>query len=159
MQRWLWLSKFFIHFCTIQARVVLEKALFWTSFSEKKSFLPSFVLSTTCTICELKYAKERCLVAHFKTKDPKTGLLTKRIKLKKPENCGNKSYLDQITPYVHMESNHESGSEYKKVEIFWPHELLQVRIKNHKPTIQKNTKTRLENFFSSSSSCLKILNL
>ena len=121
--------------------------------------LPSSVLSTTCTICELKYAKERCLVAHFKTKDPKTGLLTKRIKLKKPENCGNKSYLDQITPYVHLESNRESGSEYKKVEIFWPHELLQVIIKNHKPTIQKNKKTRLENFFSSSSSCLKILNL
>ena len=36
------------------------------------------------------------------------------------------SYLQQISPYVHVKSDREKGSLYKKVELFWPHQLLEV---------------------------------
>ena len=36
------------------------------------------------------------------------------------------SYLQQISPYVYVKSDREKGSLYKKVELFWPHQLLEV---------------------------------
>ena len=95
-----------------------------------EELLPYSVLSTTSTICELKYGEERKLVAHFKDKDPETGEPTKTIKLlEKPTGSPEQSYLQQIAPYVHMESDHEEGSIFKKIELFWPHSLLQVFFK------------------------------
>jgi len=94
-----------------------------------EELLPSYVLSTTSTICELKYGEERKIVAHFKDKDPETGDPGKTILLEEPTGPSQKSYLDQISPYVHMESDREKGSIFKKVELFWPHSLLQVGIK------------------------------
>ena len=88
--------------------------------------LPYSVLSTTSTICELKYGKQRSIVAHFKDKDPDTGLPTKKILLREHST---ENYLQQISPYVHVKSEREKGSVYKKIEIFWPHSLLQVVIK------------------------------
>ena len=44
-----------------------------------EELLPYSVLSTTSTICELKFGEERKIVAHFKDKDPETGLQTKDI--------------------------------------------------------------------------------
>ena len=87
-----------------------------------EELLPYSVLSTTSTICEVKFGKERKIVAHFKDEDPETGLPTKVIQLKECEE----GYLKQISPYVHVEKDRETGSNFKKVEIFWPHSLLKV---------------------------------
>ena len=94
-----------------------------------EELLPHFALSTTSTICELKFGATRKIVAHFKDKDPETGLVTKNIRLR--ENDPNtaseeKSYLQQISSFVHANSDREKGSIYKKIELFWPHSLLQV---------------------------------
>ena len=62
------------------------------------------------------------MVAHFKDKDPETGLPTKVIPIMECEE----GYLQQISPYVHVENNREMGSNFKKVELFWPHSLLKV---------------------------------
>ena len=88
--------------------------------------LPSFHLSTTSTICEVKFGEERRLVVHFKDKDPETGLLTKTILLEQSAGSCEQSYLDQIFPYVHLKNDREKGANIKKIELFWPHSLLQV---------------------------------
>ena len=62
------------------------------------------------------------MVAHFKDKDPETGLPTKVIPIMECEE----GYLQQISPYVHVEKDREMGSNFKKVELFWPHSLLKV---------------------------------
>ena len=62
------------------------------------------------------------MVAHFKDKDPETGLPTKVIPIMECEE----GYLYQISPYVHVENDREMGSNFKKVELFWPHSLLEV---------------------------------
>ena len=94
-----------------------------------EELLPYSVLSTNSTICELKFGKERKIVAHFKDKDPDTGFLTKVIQLQDPNTASEKqSYLQQISPFVHVKTDREKGSIYKKIELFWPHDLLQVII-------------------------------
>ena len=92
-----------------------------------EELLPYSVLSTTSTICELKYGEERRIVAHFKDKDPETGLPTKTTHLQKHPNT-KQNYLEQISPYVHVKCEREKGSVFKKIELFWPHSLLQVII-------------------------------
>ena len=65
-------------------------------------------------------------MAHFKDKNPETGLPTMECPL---ENASSEeSYLQQITPYVHVKGDREKGSVYKKIELFWPHQLLEVFI-------------------------------
>ena len=64
------------------------------------------------------------MVAHFKDKDPETGLPTKVIQLKE---C-KEGYLQQISPYVHLDKDREIGSNFKKVELFWPHSFLEVDV-------------------------------
>ena len=95
-----------------------------------EELLPYSVLSTTSTICELKFGKKRKIVAHFKDKDPDTGSPTKVIQLKENPNTTSEkqSYLEQISPFVHVKSDREKGSIYKKIELFWPHDLLEVII-------------------------------
>jgi len=89
-----------------------------------EELLPYSVLCATSTICELKYGEERRIVVHFKDKDPETGLPIKEFPLK--TESSEQSYLSQISTYVHVKSDREKGSLYKKVEIFWPHQLLKV---------------------------------
>ena len=91
-----------------------------------EKLLPYSVLSTTSTICELKYGEQRRIVAHFKDKDPKTGLPTMEFPLQ--AESSEQSYLQQISHYVHVKSDREKGSVYKKIELFWPHQLLEVFI-------------------------------
>ena len=94
-----------------------------------EELLPYSVLSTTSTICELKYGPRRRIVAHFKDKDPETGLGLKMTSLRKndPNTASEKeSYLQQISSFVHVKSDRKKGSLYKKTELFWPHKLLQV---------------------------------
>ena len=96
-----------------------------------EELLPYSLLSTTSTICELKFGDERKIVAHFKDKDPVTGLPTKEIPLLKPSTGSTQqSYLQQISPFVHVKSEREKGSTYKKIELFWPHSLLEVVTRN-----------------------------
>ena len=89
-----------------------------------EQLLPSAVLSSTSTICELKYGVERKMVVHYKNGDPQNRLPTKTIPLYQDEKS---SYMDQISSYVHMKNNREKGSPFERVEIFWPHELLKVK--------------------------------
>ena len=77
-------------------------------------------------------------MAHFKDKDRDTGLVTKMIRLKeKDSNTASEmeSYLQQISPFVHVKIDREIGSIYKKVDLFWPHGLLLVLIKQRAFTI------------------------
>jgi len=89
-----------------------------------EELLPYSILSTTSTICELKHGEQRRILVHFKDKDPITGLPTMEFPLKAASS--GQSYLQQISPYVHVKSDREKGSLYKKVELFWPHQLLKV---------------------------------
>ena len=86
-----------------------------------EDLLPYSVLSTTFTICELRYGDQPRIVAHFKDKDPETGLPTKEVPL-----TAEQGYREQISPCVHVKAGREKGSVYKKVEVFWPHQLLEV---------------------------------
>ena len=96
-----------------------------------KNLLPDHVLNTTSTICELKYGEERQLVVHYKYDiDQQRKLPPRHLPLKTEEESG-KSYQEQIAPFVHLNRvEGEKGSNYEKVEIFWPHELLEV----HQPS-------------------------
>ena len=86
-----------------------------------REILPSFSAVTTFNICELKYGEKPKIVAHFKDKDPETGKPTRTVSLEEPTGSSQKSYLDQISPYVD-----KRGCNIKKVELFWPHPLLKV---------------------------------
>ena len=55
---------------------------------------------------------------HLKDKDPRTGKTTTNIPFDEQT-----SYREQISTYVHKE-----GSKFKKVELFWPHDLLKVSV-------------------------------
>ena len=92
-----------------------------------EELLPYSVLSTTSTICELRYGEKRKIVAHFKDKDPKTGHETWEYFLEQPTEASDESYLQQLSPFVYVkDTDREKGSVYKKIELFWPHQLLQV---------------------------------
>ncbi|KAL9963750.1 hypothetical protein ACROYT_G027284 [Oculina patagonica] len=91
-----------------------------------EELFPHSVLSTTSTICELRYGEQRRVVTHFKDRDPETKCTTKTFPLvEHPKGSSGQSYLQQISPFVHVKSDREKGSVYKKIEIFWPHQLLE----------------------------------
>ena len=85
-----------------------------------EEILPFSVLSTTSTVCELKYGRQKRIKVHYKKegKAPEIKYLTEYS-----------PYIDQISEFVHVKSAslREKASSYKKVELFWPHRLLQVR--------------------------------
>ena len=92
-----------------------------------EELLPYSVLSTTSAICELRYGEKRKIVAHFKDTDPKTGHETWEYFLEQPAEASDESNLQQLSPFVHVkDTDREKGSVYKKIELFWPHQLLQV---------------------------------
>ena len=86
-----------------------------------EEILPSSHTRVTSTICEIKYGEQRRIRAHRKSGDPKTTGTTMEISLEPPSEPSDKSYSDQISPFVDGEA-----SLYSKVELFWPHPLLQV---------------------------------
>ena len=65
-------------------------------------------------------------MVHFKDKDPETKLLVQ------PTGSSDKSYLEQISSFVDEKTG--KGSDVKKVELFWPHSLLEV----HRPHLVAN---------------------
>ena len=82
-----------------------------------EEILPSGILSTTSTICELKYDKTPKVVIHFK--DSRQPI---------PYNLGDskESFPKQITDLVTEENDRERVSNFRKIELFWPHPLLEV---------------------------------
>ena len=88
--------------------------------------LPYHTLSSTSTICELRYGEQRRIVIHFRDGDPETGLTTKSVILNDPKESSQDSYIEQITRYVFMKNDREEGPAYQKIELFWPHSLLEV---------------------------------
>ena len=102
-----------------------------------EELLPFSVLSTTSTICELKYGGEKRIKIHYKEegKAPEITHLNE-----------SSPYIDQISEFVHVKSAslREKASSYKKVELFWPHRLLQVR--SSKPPLYKYNVNWLLNF-------------
>ena len=65
------------------------------------------------------------LVAHFKDKG--SGYTSRTVLLDKPSEASEQSYLQQICEFVHLKRNREKGSDYEKIVLFWPHNLLKVR--------------------------------
>jgi hypothetical protein len=94
-----------------------------------EELLPHHVLNATSTICELKYGKVRQLIVHYKyDRDQRAKSPPDIFPLQTKEECG-KTYQEQITPYVHLDRKERGKeSDIEKVELFWPHELLQVYI-------------------------------
>ena len=90
-----------------------------------EQLLPYSVLSTTSTICELRYGDTPELVVHFKDKG--SGDTSRTVHLEKPTEGSEQSYLEQISQFVHRKTDREKGSDYEKIELFWPHDLLKVR--------------------------------
>ena len=91
-----------------------------------EQLLPCPFLSTTSTICELKYGTTPKLVAHFKSKDPVTGQPTRTVQLRQFREASEQSNLEKISSFVHVKTDREEGSAFKKIELFWPHILLKV---------------------------------
>lgn len=82
------------------------------------------------TLCELKYGTVPKLVLHFKDKDSKTGLTEKTVWIGHPLETSQQSYRQEIASFFHAMTTPEEASNYKKIELFWPHSLLKVCIKN-----------------------------
>ena len=87
-----------------------------------EDLLPSAHLSTTSTICELKYGETPMICVHFKdemahSRDPETYKLSPQ-----PEE----SYKDQIAKFAYSRNDRDM-TPYKKIELFWPHPLLKVK--------------------------------
>lgn len=74
------------------------------------------MLPTTSPICELKYGKERKIVLHYKEADSKEKKREETFSIVDPVQI--KSYVDGAFK--------SKDSVYEKVEIFWPHQLLEV---------------------------------
>ena len=70
-------------------------------------------------------------MVHFKDNDPE------KKSLVQPTGSSDKSYLEQISSFVHEKNG--KGSDVKKVELFWPHSLLEV----HRPHLVANVYGRL----------------
>ena len=81
-----------------------------------EEILPCCTTVTTSTIWELKYGERHAMVVQFKGKDPETGETTKNIPLDEPFE--QSSCREQISTFVHKD-----GLLFKKVELFWPHDL------------------------------------
>ena len=88
-----------------------------------EDLLPSRTLSTTSTICELKYGEKPMVGVHYKPNGTKT-----------PEpafhelNDGSKTYKEQIEKFVYVKEDREK-TPYEKIELFFPHPLFKVLTK------------------------------
>ena len=82
-----------------------------------EEILPSAVLSTTSTIFEFKHDETPMVVMHLKD-----SLEPLRYNLVGPKE----SFLMQITNLVSEKNGRGRVSSFRKIELFWPHPLLQV---------------------------------
>ena len=88
-----------------------------------EDLLPSTTLSTTSTICELKYGEKPIVGVHYKTNGTKTPAPAFH-----ELNDGNKTYKEQIEKFVYVKEDREK-TPYEKIELFFPHPLFKVLTK------------------------------
>ena len=68
-----------------------------------EELLPYSALSTTSTICELRYGDQPRIVVHFKDKDPETGLPIKEFLLEAESS---------VVKHVNRGRNQSGGDAY-----------------------------------------------
>lgn len=85
-----------------------------------EDLLPYSILSTTSTICELKYGEKPGIRIHFKNGNGKT-----REPIYQELGHSSATYKEEIQGFVHLKNEREK-SPYKKIELFWPHPLFKV---------------------------------
>ncbi|XP_027059587.1 uncharacterized protein LOC113686190 [Pocillopora damicornis] len=87
-----------------------------------EDLLPSKTLSTTSTICELKYGEKPMVGVHYKP----TG-----TKIPEPAfhelNNGRKTFKEQIEKFVYAKEDREKAP-YEKIELFFPHPLFKENV-------------------------------
>ncbi|KAI8491725.1 hypothetical protein Bbelb_305300 [Branchiostoma belcheri] len=86
-----------------------------------EEILPEAHLSSTSTICELKYGEVRRAVVHLRETDPETGPHEIHLSLG--------TYLEecrrQLEPYIHLRNKERKTlPKATKIEIFWPLAIL-----------------------------------
>ena len=87
-----------------------------------EDILPHALLSTTSTICELKYGVKRAICIHFK----ENGTHTPAPMTHELVDSAEETYQQQIKNFVNLKKDREK-TPYKKIELFLPHPLLQVK--------------------------------
>ncbi|KAL9963751.1 hypothetical protein ACROYT_G027285 [Oculina patagonica] len=88
-----------------------------------EDLLPYSILSTTSTICELKYGEAPAIGIHYKD-----GSGEYREPFYKELAHSSATYKEEIEGFVHLKDEREKGSPYKKIELFWPHPLFKEGI-------------------------------
>ena len=83
--------------------------------------MPHAILSTTSTICELKYGEKPGIGIHFKD-----GAGESREPIYQELSHSAVTYKKEIEDFLHLKDGRDKGSPYKKIELFWPHPLFQV---------------------------------
>ena len=86
-----------------------------------EDLLPHAVLSTTSTICELKYGVKPTIHVHFKDNGTQTRYSMMHELLENTEQ----TYQEQIDNFVNLKKDRDKAP-YKKIELFFPHPLLKV---------------------------------
>ena len=86
-----------------------------------EDLLPHSTLSTTSTICELKYGDKPRIGVHFKDSDAES----RKPMYHEFVAHGKETFSEQIEQFVSLRRNREK-KPYKKVELFLPHPLLKV---------------------------------
>jgi hypothetical protein len=85
-----------------------------------ENVLPHAQLPVTSTICEVRQGSVRKFKIYYNDERE-----SEEISMSDPAAKG-KSYIDQLTPFLRQEENRDMGSPIKKIELYWPHEMLKV---------------------------------
>ena len=86
-----------------------------------EDLLPYALLSSTSTICELKYGEKPKIGVHFK----QTGSETRQPMFQELVTDGRETYMEQIKKFVSLKTDREKVP-YTKIELFFPHPLFKV---------------------------------
>ena len=86
-----------------------------------EDLLPYSTLSTTSTICELKYAEKPGIKIHFKDSASESG-----EPIYQELGQSSRTYKEEIEPFLNVKNERDKGSPYKMIELFWPHPLFKV---------------------------------
>ena len=84
--------------------------------------MPYSILSTTSTICELKYGEKPGIGIHFKE-----GAGESDDPIYRELSDSSAACKKEIEEFVNLKNEkREKESPYKKIELFWPHPLFKV---------------------------------
>ena len=83
--------------------------------------MPYSILSTTSTICELKYGEKPGIRIHFKDCARESG-----EPIYQELGHSSRTYKEEIEDFVNLKNERDKGSPYKMIELFWPHPLFKV---------------------------------